>query len=279
MTETMGMLVDADWLMTQAGASDLVILEATQFLPDDGREGRDAYLDAHIPGAHFFDLDVIADVETTLPHMLPTAGRFARLAGALGVGDTTRVVFYDQNGGFWATRGWWMMGVFGHDRAAVLDGGLAAWRRAGFATANGQVVTPEPVKFTPRLRAGRVRGLGDMMQTDALVLDARSAARFAGRMPEPRPGLQPGHMPGAVNLPHAALVGPDGRFLPPDALRERLLAAGTDGVRPVVTTCGSGISATMVAFAMVRAGLPMPAVYDGSWAEWGADPLTPKETD
>lgn len=268
-------LVSAGWLA--ANIQDVVVLEATKYLPNEGKDGKEAFLRAHIPGARYFDLDVIADVDSPLPHMVPAAGRFARLVGALGVSNASRVVFYDQNTSMWAMRGWWMMGLFGHDNAVVLDGGLAAWTAAGHPTASGEPDAPEPAMFTPRLRAERVRGIGDMLTTDALVLDARAAPRFAGSVPEPRPGLVAGHIPGSRNLPASSLFAPDGRLLPPDELRVKLAAVGADGSRPIVTSCGSGVSATVITMALRRAGFPQGAVYDGSWTEWGADPTTPKE--
>ena len=270
-------LVSAEWLAAELGAPDLVVLEATKFLPNEGRDGREAYLRAHIPGARYFDLDEIADIDSPLPHMVPAAGRFAKLVGALGVGDATRVVFYDQNSTMWATRGWWMMRLFGHDATAVLDGGLTAWQQAGGPVESGEPAAASPLPFTPRLRSERLRGLGDMREAEALILDARVPARFAGSAPEPRPGVVPGHIPGAVNLPYSLMLGPDGTFLPAEALRERFAAAGVDSSRPVITSCGSGVSATVLTMGLRRAGLPEGAVYDGSWAEWGADPTTDKE--
>ena len=269
-------LVTPDWLAENL--RDVVILESTKYLPNENKDGHAAFVAAHIPGARYFDLDLIADIDSDLPHMAPAAGRFARLVGALGVSNGSRVVFYDQNATMWATRGWWMMGLFGHDAATVLDGGLAAWREAGHPVESGEPPGATPAQFTARLRAERLRGLSDMLETEALVLDARPAARFAGNSPEPRPGVTPGHIPGSANLPSSTLFGADGRFLPPDELRARLAAMGVDGSRPVITTCGSGVSATAITMALKRAGFPQGAVYDGSWSEWGADPTTPKET-
>jgi thiosulfate/3-mercaptopyruvate sulfurtransferase len=202
------------------------------------------------------------------------------LVGALGVGNETRVVFYDQNGMMWAARGWWLFRLFGL-RASVLDGGLPAWLGAGHRVESGPPAPAKPATLVPTWRPSQVRGVGDMLDNlrtgRELVLDARGAARFAGEAPEPRPGVQPGHIPGSRNLPYATLFADDGTLLAPAELRARFAAVGADGSRPVVTTCGSGVSAAMLSFAMAVAGLEPAAVYDGSWTEWGDRPDTPKE--
>jgi thiosulfate/3-mercaptopyruvate sulfurtransferase len=275
-------LAGVDWLAAQFGAADIVVLDATLYLPNEGKNARAEFAAAHIPGARFFDINEVADPDTDLPHMVPAAGRFAKLIGALGVGNDTLCVFYDQRGIFSAARGWWLLGLFGHDRAVVLDGGLPAWRRAGHAVESGEAQAPAAAAFRPDFRAARLRGIGDMLANVAggaeLVLDARSAGRFDATVPEPRAGMRGGHIPGARSLPFTELLSPDLTMLPPEALRARLAAAGADGSRPVVTSCGSGVTATVITLAMARAGLPVGAVYDGSWSEWGGRPDTPVET-
>ncbi len=266
---------------TNSANPRLVIFDATKYLPNEGRDGAAEFAAAHIPGARFFDIDVIADQETALPHMVPTAGRFERLLGELGVDNDSTVIFYDQKGIASSPRGWWLMGLFGHDNAAVLDGGLPKWRREGRPLEAGLPDPPAPAQFRASLRAERLRGLGDMMAPDAhrVVLDARSAGRFAGTAPEPRPGLPSGHMPGSRSLPSTELLAPDGTLLPPAELRARFASAGVDGSRPVVTSCGTGVTATILTLGLVQAGLPAGAVYDGSWTEWASRPDTMKETD
>ena len=275
-------LVSTEWLAAEMGEPDLLVFDATDYLPGQGKDGRAEFLRAHIPGARRFDINEISDPDSDLPHMVPSAGRFARLVGALGVSNASRIVFYDQNAMMWATRAWWMMGLFGHEGAAVLDGGLVKWQAEGRKVESGEAAPAMPATFRPDLRAARLRGIGDMLGNLAtkaeLVLDARPAGRFDGTAPEPRPGLPSGHMPGSANLPAGALLAPDGTLLPADALRQRFADAGVDGARPVITSCGSGVSATLLAFGMHLAGMPTPAVYDGSWTEWAGRPDTPKET-
>jgi len=191
-------------------------------------------------------------------------------------------VFYDQKGLASAARGWWMMGLFGHDRAAVLDGGLPKWQAEGRPVEAGDPTSATPAEFRPDLRATRLRGVGDILANVAtqaeLVLDARAAGRFTGAVPEPRAGMRSGHMPRAANMPYTELLAGDQTLLPPAALRARFAAAGVDGSRPVVTSCGSGVTACILTLALTLAGLPAGAVYDGSWTEWGGRPDTPVET-
>lgn len=273
-------LVTSEWLSSQLGAADFVVFDATKYLPTDGKDGAAEFALAHIPGARFFDIDRIADPDTALPHMVPSPGRFERLLGELGVSNASRVVFYDQKGIASSPRGWWMMGLFGHDQAFVLDGGLPKWRREGRAVEAGPTSPPSPATFQASFRAVRLRGIGDMLaRTDDLVLDARPAGRFAGSAPEPRPGLPSGHIPGSRNLPSSSLLHPDGTMLDPAALRAAFATAGVDGTRPIVTSCGSGVAATILSLGLLRAGLPQGAVYDGSWTEWAGRPDTVKESD
>jgi thiosulfate/3-mercaptopyruvate sulfurtransferase len=273
-------LVSTAWLQDCLGQPDLVVFDTTKYLPNENKDGRALFLEAHLPGARFFDIDEVADPDTDLPHMAPTAGRFERLMRAMGVSNGSTVVFYDQKGLQSAPRGWWLMGLFGHDAAYVLDGGLPKWTAEGRPVESGAGAAPAAGTFRASLRAERLRGIGDMMRADAgrVVLDARAAGRFAGTAPEPRPGLPSGHMPGSRNLPFTELLAADGTMLPPDALRARFAQAGVDGRLPVVTSCGTGVTACVLALGLRRAGLPEAAVYDGSWTEWAGRNDTPKET-
>jgi thiosulfate/3-mercaptopyruvate sulfurtransferase len=265
-------LVDVDWLAAHLGAPDIRILDATLYLPGDPRDARALHTERRIPNAGFFDIDDISESETALPHMLPSPEKFASRMRKLGIGDGARIVVYDGHGIFSAARAWWMFRTMGKDDVVVLDGGLPAWTVAGLPTEGGPPATPAERHFTARLRRDLVRGVADVR---ALVtrgggglVDARPAGRFAGRDPEPRPGLRPGHMPGAANVPFSTLLTPDGRM----KSRADLAAAFADfnARQPVVATCGSGVTACVVALALARLGRWDVAVYDGSWAEWGA---------
>ena len=275
-------VVSTDWLAAELGKPDLVVCDATMYLPNEAKNGATEFRAAHIPGARFFDIDQIADPDTDLPHMVPTPGRFAKLMAALGIANTSRVVFYDQKGLSSAARGWWLMGLFGHDAAAVLDGGLPKWRREGRDVEAGAPPAPPPTVFRPDFRPTRLRGVGDVLGNvrpqAELVLDARAAGRFTGAVPEPRAGMRSGHIPGSASLPYTELLNPDATFRPPAALAARFAAAGVDGTRPVVTSCGSGVTACILTLGLRLAGLPEGAVYDGSWTEWGGRADTPVAT-
>jgi thiosulfate/3-mercaptopyruvate sulfurtransferase len=275
-------LVTTEWLAAELGKPDLVVLDATKYLPNEAKDGRAEFLRAHIPGARYFDIDEVADTDTNLPHMVPTPGRFAKLLGGMGVGNSTRVVFYDQKGLASAARGWWLMGLFGHDNAAVLDGGLPKWQREGHRAEDGAPPPTKAVAFRPDYRASRLRGIGDVLRNvttrSELVLDARAAGRFTAEVPEPRAGMRSGHIPGSTNLPYTDLLNADGTFRSPDDVRARLAQAGVDGSRPIVTSCGSGVTACILTLGLRLAGLPEGSVYDGSWTEWGGRPDTPVET-
>lgn len=276
----MNNLVTTEWLASQLGAPDLVVFDTTKYLPNEPFDGKAKFAEAHIPGAHFFDVDVVADPDATLPHMIPSAARFEKLLGAMGVGNASRVVFYDQKGLQSSARGWWLMRLFGHMSSAVLDGGLPKWLREGRAVAAGEPAAPKPTTYVADFVAGRVAGIGDMKRIladgSALVLDARAAGRFKGTAPEPRPGLPSGHMPGAANIPFNELFAADGTMLPPDQLHARFAAAGAAGAASLVTSCGTGVTACILTLGALRAGLPEPAVYDGSWTEWASRPETMK---
>ncbi|HQT77922.1 MAG: 3-mercaptopyruvate sulfurtransferase [Rhodospirillales bacterium 20-64-7] len=282
----MGPLVTTEWLAEQLGTSGLVVFDATKYLPNESKEGCTEFLRAHVPGARYFDIDLVADPDTDLPHMVPTPGRFAKLMTQLGVGNGSRVVFYDQKGLASAARGWWLMGLFGHDEAAVLDGGLPKWLKEGRPTEAGQPGAPSPAtvapgEFRPDFRASKLRGIGDVLRNvltrDEQVLDARAAGRFTGAVPEPRAGMRSGHIPGSVSLPYTDLLNPDGTFRPAGEVRGRFQAAGVDGAKPLVTSCGSGVTACILTLGLRIAGFPEGAVYDGSWTEWGGRADTPIE--
>ena len=274
-------LVSTEWLVGALGAPDLMVFDATKYLPNEPFDGLAKYREAHIPGARFFDIDVVADPDTTLPHMAPTAGRFARLMGEMGISNATRVIFYDQKGLQSSARGWWLMKLFGHEKAAVLDGGLPKWLAEGRATESGDAKQAAPSSYTPDFRADLVKGIGDVKRIvahgSALILDARAKGRFDGSAPEPRPGLPSGHMPGAKSVPFNELLNADFTMKDAATLRARFAAAGADGIKPIVTSCGTGVTACILALGLKQAGLGDAAIYDGSWTEWAGRPETQKE--
>jgi thiosulfate/3-mercaptopyruvate sulfurtransferase len=280
MTAPLPSVVTTGWLAEELGAPGLRVLDGTWHMPQLRRDARAEFAQGHIPGAVFFDIDAIADPTTTLPHMLPTAAAFAAAVGDLGVGSGDRVVVYDTRGVVSAARVWWTFRVFGHDSVAVLDGGLRAWKAGGRPLETG-APTPPRREFHARRRPELVRDLDAMRRNLATraeqVLDARSRGRFAGTEPEPRPGLRGGHIPGSLNLPYETLYRPDGTLLPPEGLRAAIEAAGVDLGKPITTSCGSGVTASVLALALHLAGVPRVAVYDGSWTEWASQHDTPVE--
>lgn len=259
-------------LASLLGAADLRIVDASWFLPAEGRSGRDEFASERLPGAVFFDIDAISDTSSDLPHTLPSPEAFASAAGALGLSPDFRVVVYDSFGIRSAARVWWTLKVMGYPRVQVLDGGLRAWKAAGLALETGPLPPPQPVASTTDFSPERLRNLSQvgraLAERSAQVVDARSAARFRGDAPEPRPGLRSGHMRGALNLPFDRLLTTEGALKPPAALTAEFTAAGVNLARPVIATCGSGVTASVLALALEVLGHPA-AVYDGSWSEWG----------
>ncbi len=277
-----GPLVGTDWLAAHLSAPDVRVVDGSYYLPHEGLDPRAEYEAHHIPGAVFFDIDEIADRDSPLPHMLPAPEKFSSRVRKLGLGDGVRIVVYDQRGLFSAPRVWWAFRFFGHGDVAVLDGGLPKWQSEGRPLEDG---SPRPVErnFTARVNRLMVRDRAQMLANVAggreQVLDARSRGRFEGTDPEPRPGLRAGHIPGSRNLPFTDLIDPARQtMLPPEELKRRFAQAGLDMARPVVTTCGSGITAAVLALGLELIGHRDVGLYDGSWAEWGEPDDTPVET-
>lgn len=280
-----GALVSTEWLAAQLarprrGRPRVRVLDGTWHMPHLERDPRREFEEEHIPGAAFFDIDAIADRTTSLPHMLPSPAQFGRQVGALGISNSDLVVVYDVRGVVSAARVWWTFRAMGHDRVAVLDGGLRKWKAEGRPLEQGPAQVA-PARFRARLRRGLVRDLEQVRRNMGTrreqVLDARSRGRFAGTEPEPRAGLRGGHIPGSLNLPYDALYRPDGTLLPPEGLGAAFAASGVDPGRPVATTCGSGITASVLALGLHLIGHRKVAVYDGSWTEWAGHPDTPVE--
>ncbi|WP_036292774.1 3-mercaptopyruvate sulfurtransferase [Methylosinus sp. PW1] len=266
------LLVSTQWLADHLHAPDVIIFDASWHMPAAGRDPRAEFVDAHIPGAVFFDIDAIADHSTDLPHMLPDPVAFSSAARKLGLGDGMRAVVYDSLGLFSAPRLWWTLRVFGLTDVSILDGGLPAWTAEGRPLEQGESHRPQR-HFTARMDHALVADAADVSRAladgSAQVVDVRSAERFAGSLPEPRPGLRSGHMPGALNLPFGNLIA-EGRLKSPAALEEIFTAAKIDLERPVIASCGSGLTASILSLALAAAGRRPATVYDGSWSEWGA---------
>lgn len=270
-------LVSSEWLAEHLRDNDLVVVDATMFMPSSCRDARAEYAAAHIPGARFLDIDELSDHSAAAPHMLPPAEQFGAGMEKLGIGRDDRIVVYDNSPLRTAARGWFMLRHYGAERVAILNGGLPKWLDEGRAVESGSP-PPREARFSAEPSTGQVVAKSDVRSgLNVPLIDARGRARFEGSEPDPRPGVAPGHVPGARNLPFASLYNDDGTFKRAEDLRAAFVAAGADPERPFVASCGSGVTANSLIFAAHLLGNRDARLYDGSWSEWGADPNTPKE--
>lgn len=275
-------IVETAWLDEHLSAPDLVVFDASWHLPTDNRDAKAEYLAGHIPGALFFDIDDLCDDKSSLPHMLPSPVKFASRMKKMGVGNGMRIVCYDTQGLYSAARAWWMFRVMGINDVAVLNGGFPKWKAEGREVEDMPPVKRSERHFIPHQNSELLRDIDDMranlQKPVAQVVDARSPGRFNGTEPEPRSGLRGGHIPGSVNVHYATLLNADGTLKPKAELEAIFRAAGIEWNRPVVTTCGSGVTASIVSLALAVLGQTNAAVYDGSWAEWGQENGLPVAT-
>ena len=273
----MDSLVTTDWLERNLDEPDIAIVDCSAFLPTDGRDPAAEFAEAHIPGARFLDINQVADRANPVPHMLPSAAEFGRAMTELGVGRDDRIIVYDNSPLRTAARGWFMFRHFGAERVAILDGGFQRWRSEGHPIESGEA-KPREARFDARELDSEVVSKDELLAGIGIpILDARGKARFEGSEPDPRPNVGAGHIPGSKNLPFASLYREDGTLKSDQELRQAFEALRIDPTEPFVASCGSGVTANSIIFAAHRVGGNKGKLYDGSWSEWGADPLTPKE--
>lgn len=275
-------IVETGWLADQLSLPDLVVLDGSWYLPTENRNTKKEYLAERIPGALFFDIDDLSDESSSLPHMLPSTAKFASRMKKMGIGDEVRIVIYDTGGISSAARVWWTFRVMGHRDVAVLNGGLRKWKIEGRELEDGPLQKRSERRYSPLQNADILRDLEEMKaileKNGVQIVDARPSGRFEGEDPEPRQGLRKGHIPGSKNIPSQRLLNSDGTYKLPTEINKLFTGVGIDVTKPVVTTCGSGVTASMLALALAVVGQTNAAVYDGSWAEWGQKNDLPIET-
>ena len=277
-------IVETDWLAQRLDAPDIIVLDASMHLPNSGRNARQEFAEQRIPGAVFFDIDDISDTTSPLPHMLPSPEKFSSRVRKLGIGNGNRVIIYDSIGLFSAARVWWMFRIMGHNDVATLNGGLPKWMTEDLALEDGPARQPRDCHFASRFQPSKAKSLDHVLkaltaENSPQIVDARGAARFAGTSPEPRPELKSGHIPGSFNVPYTNLLKDDGTLKSPEDIRQAFVDGGVDPSKPIITTCGSGVTAAVLVLGLELIGKSKSvALFDGSWAQWGSAKDVPIET-